>query len=97
MKYFFLQTGNIKSHQEIAEFLIRCGAKISTRDISGQTALHVAARKGRAGNIPVLLAAGSRVHEKDGSGQSSMHLASAYDYSGIINDNSDCGSNTFCL
>ena len=58
-----------KGHDEIVRTLLKAGARVDARDErNGQTALHWAARGGRAGAIELLIAAGADLLAEDSDG-----------------------------
>nr|KAF6499080.1 asparaginase [Molossus molossus] len=63
--------GDLEALQTLAEL----GGDLSLQDFSGQTPLHVAARRGHAGVVTLLLQRGVDVNSRDEDGLSSLLLA----------------------
>ncbi|RDA85519.1 hypothetical protein CP532_2160 [Ophiocordyceps camponoti-leonardi (nom. inval.)] len=61
----------------IMELLIRQGADVNARNRAGETALHVAVRKGRKLAVRVLVNNGASVHVHDAQGRSLLDVADA--------------------
>ena len=58
----------------VMRMLLSAGADVEARDGQGATALHSAARKGRAGAFKLLLAAGANPAALDGDGLTPAQL-----------------------
>ncbi|KAM5338509.1 60 kDa lysophospholipase [Glossophaga mutica] len=72
--------GDTEALQALAEL----GGDLSLQDFSGQTPLHVAARRGQAGVVALLLQRGLDVHARDEDGLSPLLLAVRGRHLGVI-------------
>jgi len=68
---------------DIAELLIKKGAKINEQNDQGQTALMLALKKGNAKLVRLFLANKADVNIKDNNGQTALDIARANDSSAI--------------
>ncbi|XP_035870126.1 60 kDa lysophospholipase isoform X2 [Phyllostomus discolor] len=72
--------GDVEALRALAEL----GSDLSLQDFSGQTPLHVAARRGRAGVVSMLLQRGVDVSARDEDGRSPLLLAVRGRHLGVI-------------
>jgi hypothetical protein len=56
----------------MVEALLRAGARVDSVDARGETALHVAARTGDAGDVAALLAAGAALNARNNLGETAL-------------------------
>jgi ankyrin repeat protein len=56
----------------MVEALLRAGARVDAVDANGETALHIAARAGHAGNVAALLSAGAAVNARSRAGATAL-------------------------
>lgn len=67
--------GRFKAHIQTAEILLACGASLHAQDASGNTPLHVAAKRGNGDMVEVLLAYGADLKKVDKEGETAFHYA----------------------
>ncbi|PHH91724.1 hypothetical protein CDD83_10502 [Cordyceps sp. RAO-2017] len=71
------EEGDHRTGPEILALLIRHGADVRARNRSGETALHVAVRRGRKLAMRTLVEHGASVHARDADGRSVLDVADA--------------------
>lgn len=72
--------------------LIEAGGSLATRDRTGGTALHHAARAGRVGMIRVLLAQGADINQRDINGATPLSIAIETSHSAVARALIDAGA-----
>ncbi|CCX10139.1 Similar to Putative ankyrin repeat protein RF_0381; acc. no. Q4UMH6, partial [Pyronema omphalodes CBS 100304] len=70
---------------ETVQLLLECGFSANGEDHNGQTALHIAAGKGRYSVVEVLLDRGSDIEEKDDNDQTALHIAAGKGNYSVVN------------
>ena len=68
----------------LVRLLIKCNAKLESRDISGRTPLHAAIKHARTDVASHLLEAGASVNATDGCDNLPLHYAAKYDMTGTL-------------
>lgn len=74
----------INSSFNICELLIKAGAKVTTSNKIGETALHKAACKGREDICLLLIKKGAKVNAVNRMGTAPLHLAAKYGYWKVV-------------
>ncbi len=73
-----------KNHRDVAELLIKKGAKVQVKDWRGWTPLHYAAGGDKRGMAQLLIAKGADVNAKDNSGETALSVAKGKGHTEIV-------------
>ncbi|KAI8515131.1 positive regulation of extrinsic apoptotic signaling pathway via death domain receptors protein [Branchiostoma belcheri] len=79
-----LHKAALRGHVGVAEFLLKAGAQVDSRDRSGDSPLHKAASGGHVGVAELLLKAGAQVDSRDVDKDTSLHCAALRGHVGIV-------------
>lgn len=88
-------TKRVTGHAAIIKMLLGAGADPRVRNSFGETCVHLAARKGQAGWVEIVIAAGVDVNSKSiGYEETAMHVAAKEGHSDVVRVLVENGGNT---